>query len=168
MQTKAIVFAAILAVASLAPGVAMAQEPGPEFTGASVNILHTGFDAGDLLVRWVETGLTPGETVDYEIGATASATYFCLATGEQACTVGGNISKSFSLRTTKGTIRQTASLDEPDPDSTCTCSGQLVLYEVDYRNISITDTNYGNELDLNGISSRFCSESRLSKCPPPS
>ncbi len=173
----AIALAALLTVASVAPGIAAAQSsPDPTFTGISANILKVGSDQGDLLFRWAETGFTPGQkvTVNYILSADATATYGCGISGPpKFCDdVGGTVSKGFSLSTTSGTIRQSASVDEPDPSSSCNtlCGGHVVLYQVTYGNMTIADTNQGGgSSSLPGpLSLTFCKANNLNNCPPPS
>lgn len=168
----AILFAAILGIASITPRIASAQTSGPAISGVSATILHTGFDAGDLLVKWVETGLVVGHQVgvDYTLSASASVTYACLDTQSFCPTQGPTpLAKDFFLTTNNGTIRQTVSLDEPDPNGDCECpAGDLVLYQVDYSNITIADNSNQVSDQLTGLSETFCSQKHLSRCPRPS
>jgi hypothetical protein len=170
----AIALAALLAVASLAPGVASAQSSSPTFTAISANILKVGFDQGDLLVRWTETGITV-EEVTYNITGSASATYYCITpSGAPVCEdeVAKSVFIGFTLSPINGTIRQTAAVDEPDPDSQCSCGGpnHFVLYQVDYPSIQIADTtDSGVEPESVGpLSLTFCKLGNLKNCPPPS
>lgn len=166
----AIVFAAILGIASLAPGVSRAQDPVPTFTAVSGNILNTGFDAGDFLLRWTEINVPP-PSVDYVITGASQAIYACTNNGQlYVVNAASETLKEFSLKTRSGTVRQTTGIDEPDPIGISCTGGALVLYSVSYSDIMITDeTNGGMNMKLNGsFTQTFCSQSHLSSCPPPS
>lgn len=174
----AIALAALLAIASLVPGLASAQQ----FTSSSGSILNIGSDAGDLLVRWTETGVVPsGGYVGYQVTGTSQAVYYCTkVTSEPKCSpsrtgVIGQPLISFWLPAVQGgTIRQTAAVDEPDPDCTCSANeGRLVLYSVTYQDMQIWDVTKSEKLLSDDIGSgdftmTFCKKSNLKNCPPPS
>ncbi|HZO80770.1 MAG TPA: hypothetical protein VFB33_03670 [Candidatus Binataceae bacterium] len=170
----AIVLAALLTLASLTAPIACAQ---PAFSGASASVMN-GFDQGDLLIRWTETGLTAGQVITYNLAAEASAVYGCatkVALDQPLCAeVDANPSRTIWIVEPKNSTRHTTTLDEPEPDSACVTwcqsnQGSLVLYRVNYQNVSITDQTNDISFQLNGpFSYTFCKVGNLKSCPPPS
>ena len=162
---------AVGAVVLLVQNPAFAQE----IRSTSARIFDVGFDAGDLLPRWTETGLTTA-SVDYSVTGTVMATYACVMGRRAAETldpVGGPFEMSFTLPVSrKGVTGNTVDVEEPDPAvDSCRGMGEIVLYNVSYTNVKINDlTNDISELvGVGNFSMTFCNLSKNPQnCPPPS
>jgi hypothetical protein len=159
---KAAIFSALLlALAGVLPETGFAQT----FTSTYGDVLEVKNDAGDLIVRWDESGLTG--PVNYSISGTAGAVYACVQSGIE-CDSAQSISVSFGpLSPDDGSIRQTAALEEPPPPTSCGCAGgdQLVLYHVEYRDIEICDDQHGDCAPVASYSTSLCKAGSLQNCP---
>ncbi len=165
-------FRAIVVLALLVHGSAFAQT----FVSTSANIFNTGFDAGDLLVRWTESGLQAGASVNYTVTGTGSTTYACVMgkrAADQLAPIITDVTYGFSLPvSSRGTISQTVDVEESDPfRNACQGMGKTVLYQVDYTDVHINDVTNGVSALVNGgnFSLTFCDLTKNPKnCPPPS
>lgn len=145
------------------------------FDSTSANIFNTGFDAGDLLVRWTESGLQPRTSVNYSVSGTGSTTYACVMGKRSAYTlapVTSHVDYGFSLTASpNGTVSQTVDIEESDPVETCPRGSKIVLYQVDWTDVQINDlTNTVSALVNSGnFSLTFCDLTKNPRnCPPPS
>lgn len=138
----ATVLAAVLSMLALA-GTASAASP--HFVRASA----TGPNAaGQLVVSFKEAGLGDNQLIAYVASADATATYACINGGgrhPQATnkeTVAGPVTASGTFTSGKnGSISQSLTLNPPGPGSfTCPSGQRLVLADVSYTNVAITDT----------------------------
>lgn len=167
--TKILGVIALLAV--LAPGRALAEA---RFTSTSGSILNTGPDAGDLIVRFTESGLVPNAPVNYSLTGTNTATYACLI-GAHATPMAPyttNITFEFTLpATSRGIVSQTVDFEESTPQETCGAGARIILYRVEYNNVYINDgTNDVHEMVSSGhFTFTFCNLNKNPKnCPSPS
>jgi len=146
------------------------------FDSTSANIFNTGFDAGDLLVRWTESGLEPSTSVNYTVSGTGITTYACVMgkrKAEQLTPITTAVTYAFSLPvSSRGTISQTVDVEESDPlRNACQGIGKIVLYQVDYTDIHINDVTNNVAALVGGgnFSLTFCDLTKNPKnCPPPS
>ena len=164
-------FAAVFLLVLCARGSALAQT----FVSTSANIFNTGFDSGDLLPRWTETGLLRGGSVEYTITGTDTTTYACISGKrlvESLPPIAGDILHQFSLTaSSNGTISQTVDIEEWDPVENCTRGSRIVLYKVEYNDITINDLSSGKSSPIGGgdFSLTFCNLNKNPQnCPPPS
>jgi len=169
-------FVAMVVLTLCSHGAAFAQT----FVSTSANILNVGFDAGDLLVRWTESGLQRRVMVEYTVTGAETTTYACV-TGKTGVALdpvseGEGILSGFSLpASSKGTISQTIGIDESDPSSSditnCPTGSRIVLWSVRYTNIEIHDVTNNKTSPVGGgnFSLTFCNLNRNPQnCPPPS
>ena len=146
------------------------------FDSTSANIFNTGFDSGDLLVRWTESGLQPGASVNYTVTGTGITTYACVMGKREAVLltpITATVSYGFTLPVSvRGTVSQTVDVEESDPlRNACQGMGKIVLYQVDWTDVYINDdTNHVRALVGGGnFSLTFCDLTKNPKnCPPPS
>ena len=122
-----------------------ASAASPHFVRASA----TGPNAaGQLVVSFKEAGLGDNQLIAYVASADATATYACINGGgrhPQATnkeTVAGPVTASGTFTSGKnGSISQSLTLNPPGPGSfTCPSGQRLVLADVSYTNVAITDT----------------------------
>lgn len=139
--------------------VAFAQSAHFASAEASVN------SAGALVVSWDERGLGNGGgdgLVHYTLTADASAEYGCINKGgnhPQATnkeTVNGPLSSDVALAPSKnGRIIGSLTVGPLDAgDFSCPGGQRLVLGNVSYTNVSLTDTTNGSTADIAGSFSR--------------
>jgi hypothetical protein len=169
-------FLALVVLTLCSHGTAFAQT----FVSTSGDIFNYGFDAGDLLVRFTESGVQPSAMVAYTVTGAETATYACVAgkTGVELPPVleGEGILRGFSLTaSSKGTINQAVGIDESDPSasdiSNCPRGSRIVLWKVQYTNIEINDvTNIvASPVGGGSFSLTFCNLNRNPQnCPPQS
>ena len=175
----------------------------PTITNTSGTILNTGAAAGDLQVKWTESGLTAGTytSLDYVIDGSVTSTFACVSGGGTvpitcACSYPGNCTSAAAstilpggcdvqqgnelrgfelvgLSGSKTSVSNTVAVDEADSSSMNTdcanAGGSLLLYEVQYNNVTIEDTTSGApavSVGSGSFTATFCSQSRLSNCPP--
>lgn len=135
-------FKVVLAmVAVLACAVSVAWAQNTRFFKTTATLA-----GGDLVVSWKESGLGDNQNVAYAASAYVTATYVCMTQGG-ACISGSNYLTVARTVTATGTFASgkngsiTASLTlEPPVTTEFACNGSLVLSEVSYANIQITDT----------------------------
>lgn len=146
------------------------------FVSTSANILNTGFEDGNLIVRWTESGLQPGTPVSYTVTVGSEITSYACVQNKRGGTFLDSIPLTdadygFTLPVSRhGTISQTVGIDESDPDRTC-LAGKIVLWKVDYSDVEIyDDTNGVHDLVGGGnFSLTFCNLTKNAQnCPPPS
>lgn len=146
-----------LLVLGFTSSVALAQSPHFISAGAS------GPDSsGNLAVSFKEAGLGSNTLITYSATADASATYACVNNGgkhPQAAnkqTFNGPVSASGTFSSGKnGSISQSLTLEPPDAGSFSCPSGQsMVLWNVTYTNVAITDTSNGVSEAIPGTYSR--------------
>jgi hypothetical protein len=164
-------------VALLLQGTASAQAT---FTSTSGKVMTISSYAGDLFVKWNESGLAPGSATSYTIAGTSTAMYACTTTRTlcQASALPGDLLWFAVSASANGTIRQSVAVPVPGAGS-CTCSsGSLVLYSASYggssaaHDLQICDeTNPGVGCATVGggyFSQTFCKLNSLVNCPPAS
>jgi hypothetical protein len=121
--------------------------------------------SGALVVSWDERGVGNGGAdglVHYTLTVDASATYGCINKGgnhPQATnkeTLNGPLSADVALAPSKnGRIIGSLTVGPLDPgDFTCPGGQNLVLGNVSYANVSLTDTTNGSSADIAGSFSR--------------
>jgi hypothetical protein len=141
----------------MAASPALAASPHFINTSASVD------NAGNLVVSWKEAGLGDNQLISYTVSADASATYYCLNGGgkhPQAAnkeTVNGPVSGSGTFSSGKnGQITASLTVSPPGPgDFSCPPGQRLVLGDVTYMNITLTDITNGISVFLGTISRIF-------------
>src|SRR6266567_6101702 len=142
-----------LVLMNFTAGIALAQSP--HFISASAS----GPDSdGNLIVSFKEAGLGSNATISYIAAANATATYACInggdknpkATNKQS--VGGPVATPGTFSSGKnGSISQSLTVEPPSPGSFSCPSGQtMVLADVSYTDVSITDTTNGITEDIPG------------------
>lgn len=103
---------------------------------------------GGLLVSWRETGLSPESPYSYEVTADATANYWCIDTGARHPTAkstwpvispdpksGGTFTSSKS-----GNVSGELPLSPPPgPTGVCNAGESLVLHDVTYEAVELTD-----------------------------
>lgn len=159
-MTRPIRVAAILAamIASLAFAAA-AQAASPHFIRASASGPN---NAGQLVVSFKEAGLGDNQLITYVASANSTATYACFNNGgnhPQATnkeTVSGPVSATGTFSSGKnGSISQTLTINPPSAGSfSCPPGQRLVLADVSYSNVAITDTTNGVTESIPGTFSR--------------
>ena len=176
---------------------------GPTITNTSGTIPTTGSTSGDLLIKWTESGLTPGTytTLSYEVDGTVTSTYVCLSGGAAvaiSCTcsypgncVSANVStvvnggcdvaqepvlldfQFVGLSGSKSSVSNTVDVDEADSsvmnNECASVGGSLLLYRVQYDNVTIQDTSSPSQpapVGSGSFQATLCGATRLSTCPP--
>jgi hypothetical protein len=102
---------------------------------------------GGLLVSWRETGLEPGFPYSYEATAKATANYWCIDTGTRHPTVKTtwlamlDVKSNGSFTASKsGNVTGELPLSPPPgPTGVCKAGESLVLHDVTYGEIDLTD-----------------------------
>lgn len=125
-------------------GIGPALADSPHFVKSSASITSSG----DLNVNFKEAGLGNNQLIHYVASADATADYGCVNGGgnhPQATnkeTVSGPVTAEDTFSSGRnGTISQTLTLHPPGPgDFTCPGGQTLVLADVTYTNVSLTDT----------------------------
>ncbi len=126
----------------------------PHFVSASGSINS----AGQLVVSWKEAGLGDDVAVDYTLTAFATADYGCINGGGKhpdaanKFTVSGPVSASDTFFSGKnGEISASLTVDPPSAGSfTCPSGQRLVLADVSYTGVVLTDTSNGVTADIPG------------------
>jgi hypothetical protein len=159
-MTRPIRVAAVLAatIATLAFAAA-AQAASPHFIRASASGPN---NAGQLIVSFKEAGLGDNQLITYVASADATATYACFNNGgnhPQATnkeTVSGPVSATGTFSSGRnGSISQTLTINPPSAGSfSCPPGQRLVLADVSYTNVAITDTTNGVTEGIPGTFSR--------------
>jgi hypothetical protein len=159
-MTRSIRVAAILAamITTLA-FAAVAQAASPHFIRASASGPN---NAGQLVVSFKEAGLGDNQLITYVASADATATYACFNNGgkhPQATnkeTVSGPVSATGTFSSGKnGSISQSLTLNPPSAGGfSCPLGQRLVLADVSYTNVAITDTTNGVTEGIPGTFSR--------------
>jgi len=152
----AVTLATVLAMLALAGAASAAS---PHFIKASASGPNT---AGQLVVSFKEAGLGDNELITYRASADATATYACINGGgkhPQATNkeeVSGPVEATGTFSSGKnGSISQTLTLNPPSPGSfTCPPGQRLVLANVSYQNVAITDTTNNVTESIPGTFSR--------------
>ncbi len=144
---------AVLLILVMAATTVFAADP--HFISASASITNSG----NLVVSWKEAGLGDDVTINYTASANATANYGCLngggknpeATNKE--TVEGPVSSSGAFNSGKnGSISASLTITPPPAPSSFSCpNGQkLVLADVSYTNVSVTDTTDGVSISVPG------------------
>jgi len=152
----AAIVAAMIATLALA---GVAQAASPHFVRATASGPNS---AGQLLVSFKEAGLGDDQLITFVASANARATYACINGGgrhPQATnkeTVSGPVSATGTFRSGKnGSISQTLTIDPPGAGSfSCPPGQRLVLADVRYTDVAITDTTNGVTEGIPGTFSR--------------
>jgi hypothetical protein len=148
----------VLAAAALACTGGIVWATSPHFINSKTKATIIG--NGDLVVTWKEAGLGDNVNIDYEASANASATCTCVTRSGRCpqaankVTVGGPVSASGTFNSGKnGQISASLEVSPPPcPPSeppTCGTGQNLVLSEVTYTDIMLTDLTNG--IDATGL-----------------
>jgi hypothetical protein len=162
MRTFSTLVLAYLLVSGTMPGPALAQNA--HFIGTA-NVQGI-FADGTATVSFKEAGLGSNVSIDYEFSAFAVANYGCVNKGgnhPQATnkeTVQGPVSATGTFSSGKnGTISQTLTLSPPLPPTDFGCPGGqvLVLADITYSSLALTDTtnNVSASLDTASLTRVF-------------
>lgn len=130
-------------------GVAVAAGPsstsGPTWVSASASINSNGF----LVASFKESGLAPGTTETYELSATETAVYSCIASGHGKRALGSSATTGPLSGTNdpgltvknNGVVVGGAALDPPSPpaDFVCPSGTTLTLTSISYEGATLTD-----------------------------
>ena len=164
----AIVIVSVLIVGSNVYARKPGTLSGPTITSASGSVSSSGSSSGDLLIKWTESGLTPGaypNPIQYEVNGSTNSVYVCVDStgkalpvsatdcastttsgGNDACEVTQTVAYQFPLNGlsgTKSSVSNTVAVDEAfsgNANIACTnLGGTLLLYSVDYSGITISD-----------------------------
>jgi hypothetical protein len=131
----------------------------PHFVSASA----AGPDSdGDLRVSFKEAGLGSNVLINYLASANATATYACINRGghnPQASnkqTFAGPVGTPGTFSSGRnGSINQSLTISPPAPDNfSCPGGQELVLADVTYTNVTITDTTNNVSATIPGTFSR--------------
>ena len=136
---------AVLAVAAIALCAAPAVAAAPKFHAVSSGVTSSGA----LFVNFDERGLG-NENITYTVTSTASATYACINRGgknpsaSNKRTVNSEVTGSASFEPKNGRVVASISAGPPSAgDFRCPSGQRLVLADVSYTNIVLTDTTNG-------------------------
>ncbi len=155
MNTRKGIAVSLAALLVLVLAVTTVFAADPHFISASASVTSSG----NLVVSWKEAGLGDDVTIDYTASANAIANYGCLNGGgknpeaSNKETVEGPVSSSGSFNSGKnGTISDSMTITPPPFPTSFSCpSGQkLVLADVSYTNVSVTDTTDGVSISVPG------------------
>jgi hypothetical protein len=147
----------VLAVFGFTAGTARAQSPHFIHT-ASVSGINS---SGDVTVSWKEAGVGNNTFISYSFTANAIADYGCVNGGGKhpkatnKATVQGPVSSSGTFQSDKnGSISASLTLTPPALPSDFSCpSGQtLVLADITYADMELTDTTNNISADLSPTS----------------
>ncbi len=138
-----IVTTLVILLVAISPALA----DSPHFNSASASITSSG----NLIVSWKEAGLGDDALISYTASASATADYGCLNGGgknpeaSNKTTVDGPVSASGVFSSGKnGSISASLTLNPPPVVNFSCPSGQkLVLADVSYSGVSITDNTNG-------------------------
>ncbi len=155
MNTKKGIAVSLAVVLILVMAVTTVFAADAHFISASASVTKSG----DLVVSWKEAGLGDDVNINYTASANATADYGCLngggnnpeATNKE--TVEGPVSSSGTFNSGKnGTISDSLTITPPPVTTGFKCpSGQkLVLADVSYTNVSVTDTTDGVSISVPG------------------
>jgi hypothetical protein len=120
----------------------------PHFVKATAQLSSSG----DLDVSWTEAGLGSGETINYEVTASASATYACFnkgnknpqATNKRTTTASISQSAPFTANKSGNIVGQTTIFHlSPPSDFSCPGGQTERLADVSYTNVVVTDPTNG-------------------------
>lgn len=132
----------VTVLAMLVLGATAALAPAPKFHSATASINN----AGALVVSFDERGLG-NENVDYTLTADASATYACINRGghnpaaANKRTFNADVSAGGSFEVKNGRVQASLTAGPISAgDFTCPSGQRLVLADVSYSNIVLTDT----------------------------
>ncbi len=144
MNTRKGILAALMALLALLMAISPAFAASPHFLSASAAVDNSG----NLVVSWKEAGLGNNVIIAYLASADATADYGCINGGgnhpkaSNKQTVSGPVSAPGEFSSGKnGAINGSLTVAPPPAGSFSCPSGQtLVLADVAYTNVSITDT----------------------------
>src|SRR4051812_15766422 len=152
---KPTIFLGLVVVSVLTLSVAAFAAAHFMSAGASVN------SNGALLVNWDEAGLGNGN-IDYTVTADATATYACINGGgnhpkaANKETVNGDVLGGGSFQSKNGRVRASLTAGPLGAGSfSCPGGQRLVLADVSYSNIVLTDTTNGVSVNLGDQSRTF-------------
>ncbi|MEW1908206.1 hypothetical protein AB0442_07065 [Kitasatospora sp. NPDC085895] len=145
MRIPRIVAGTVALTGALVLGIGPAFADSPHFVKASASFASGS--SPNLNVNFKEAGLGDTVTISYTASADATATYACINGGgnhpqaANKATVNGPVSASGSFTSGKnGSITATLTLTPPSAGSFSCPNGQkLVLANVSYTNVAITD-----------------------------
>ncbi len=155
MNVKKGIGVALTTLAVLIMAVSPVFAASPHFINASATVDKSG----DLIVSWKEAGLGNNQLINYTASADATADYGCINGGgnhpkaSNKQTVQGPVSSSGAFNSGKnGSISASLTIFPPALPTTFSCpSGQtLVLADVTYTNVAITDNTNSITFDLPG------------------
>jgi hypothetical protein len=157
MRRLAILVLSLLLMAGLTVTAALAATSGAHFQAASASINNQGA----LVVAWDEAGLG-NENIDYTLTADATATYACINGGQNHPkaankeTVAGQVSTGGSFQAKNGRVQASLTTGPLSAGGfTCPSGQQLVLADVSYTNIVLTDTTNDVSVILPDVSRIF-------------
>jgi len=143
--------------AALMLGAASASAAAPKFFSATSSVSSTGA----LVVSFDERGLG-NENVDYTLTADSTATYACINRGGKnpeaanKRSVEGDVSGGASFEPKNGRVRESISAGPISAgDFTCPGGQRLVLADVSYTNVVLTDTTNGVSTSAPDVSRTF-------------
>jgi hypothetical protein len=148
---------AVIVVAMMVLGVPQAVADAPKFHSAASSVSNSGA----LLVSFDERGLG-NENVDYTVSAQADATYACINRGGKNPSAANKqsvvspVAGGASFEPRNGRVAGTISAGPPGPGSFSCPGGQsLVLADVTYTGIVLTDTTNGVSTTVPDVSRTF-------------
>ncbi|SRR6266540_3966425 len=158
MRRTVLTILSLVAMSSLTASVAFAGT-GAHFFSASASVS----DSGALVVSWDEAGLGSGSSVDYSLSADSTADYGCLNGGghnpsaSNKHTVSGPLLASVSgLHPKGGRIKSSLGAGPLSAGSfSCPKGQKLVLADVTYSNIVLTDTTNNVSTNVGSVSRTF-------------
>jgi hypothetical protein len=132
----------VLVAALVFSGVALAASSA-YFVSASTSINSNGF----LVVTFKEAGLTPGDSVTYNLSAYATAEYSCVSQGHgrKLSTAGTSAAQTVSSTATmdvgkNGRVVGGLAAAPPDPSGfSCPSGSSLQLANVTYTGVALSD-----------------------------
>ena len=136
---------------------AVAHAAAPKFHSASSGV----DDDGALVVSFDERGLGNGD-VDYTLTADGDATYACINRGgknpsaSNKRSVNQEVSAGGTFSPRNGRVRESLTAGPPSPgDFSCPGGQRMVLADVSYTNIVLTDTTNGVSISVADASRTF-------------
>ena len=148
---------AVIVVAMMVLGVPQALGAAPKFHSADSSVSNDGA----LLVSFDERGLG-NENVDYTLSAQADATYACINRGGKNPSAANKqsvvspVTGGASFEPKNGRATGTISAGPPGPGSfSCPGGQRLVLADVTYTDIVLTDTTNGVSTTVPDVSRTF-------------
>src|SRR5215211_4993839 len=138
-------------LAALMFGVPAASADSPHF----VRVAGSLNADGTVTVSFKEAGLGTNQNVDFVLSADASATYVCVNKGganpsaQNKTTVAGPVQTAGTFNSGKnGQITASLTVSPPPSDISCPPGQTLMLAQVTYTNVTLTDTTNSISAEL--------------------